>query len=60
MKVTRNRDSLHAALPSWSLLGTAGLLCSGLAAYQSATFTAMPGDNGLSPTLKAERSCDIS
>lgn len=31
-----------------------------LAARQFETFTAMPGDNGLSPTLKAVPSCDIS
>jgi hypothetical protein len=36
-----------------------GPVCSGVAC-QSETLTATPGDNGLSPTLKAVRSCDIS
>ena len=30
------------------------------AASAGAPFTATPGDNGLSPMLKAVRSCDIS
>jgi hypothetical protein len=36
-----------------------GPVCSGVAC-QSETLTATPGDNGLSPTLKAVRSCDMS
>src|SRR3990170_7654306 len=41
-------------------LFTGARICSGLAAGHCETFNAMPGGNGLSPTLKAVLICDIS
>ena len=56
------RDSLHRVLRVVVAveLAYSGLALQGPCCYQSATLTAMPGDNAFSPTLKAVRSWDIS